>query len=185
MVADFHDMERGGFYLSPAGRSDLLIRPQEFYDGALPSGNSVAALDLLRLARITGDPRWEELASGGLAAASEAIRSAPHAHTQHLIALDFALGPTFEVVIAGDARADDTVAMLSALRRPFLPNKVVMLRPSGDGPDIASIAEYVAGFRPIDGKATAYVCQNLQCQLPTSSIEEMLGCLDASSGNGE
>jgi len=185
MVVDFHDEERGGFFLSPSGRSDLLVRPQEFYDGAIPSGNSVAALDLLRLARITGDPRWEELASGALAAASRAIRSAPHAHTQHLIALDFALGPTFEVVITGDAGSDDTETMLSALRRPFLPNKVVMLRPSGDSPAIASVAEYVADFRSIDGKATAYVCQNFQCQLPTTSVAKMMSSFEVSSDDGE
>jgi hypothetical protein len=185
MVVHFHDEERGGFFLSPSGRSDLLVRPQEFYDGAIPSGNSIAALDLLRLARITGDPRWEELASGALAAASGAIRSAPHAHTQHLIALDFALGPTFEVVIAGDLGSDDTGTMLSALRRPFLPNKVVMLRPSGDSPAIASVAEYVGGFRSLDGKATAYVCQNFQCQLPTTSIAKMTASFEVSSGDGE
>jgi len=185
MVADFHDEERGGFYLSASGRSDLLVRPQEFYDGAIPSGNSVAALDLLRLARITGNPRWEELASKALAAASGAIRSAPHAHTQHLIALDLALGPTFEVVIAGDPDAEDTVAMLSALRRPFLPNKVVMLRPGGESPAIASVAKYVGGFRSIDGKATAYVCQNFQCQLPTTSIEKMMSSFEVSSDDGK
>jgi len=174
MVADFHDEKGAGFYLSPEGRMDLLVRPQEFYDGAIPSGSSVAALDLLRLARITADPRWEELASEALATASAAIRSAPHAHTQHLIALDFALGPTFEVVIAGDPDGEDTVAMLAALRRPFLPDKVVMLRPDGESPAIASVAEYVGGFRSIGGKATAYVCQDFQCQLPTTSIEKML-----------
>jgi len=109
--------------------------------------------------------------------AADAIQSAPQAHTQHLIALDFALGPTFEVVIAGDEARDDTEDMLAALRRPFLPNKVVILRPSGESPAIASVADYVGDLRSIDGKATAYVCQNFQCQLPTISVETMLSSL--------
>ena len=101
MVTMFHDAERGGFYLAPADSPDLIVRPKEGYDGAQPSGNSVAASNLLRLARMTGETRWEELASGVFEAFSGHVLRSPGAHSHMLMAYGFAVGPTREVVIAG------------------------------------------------------------------------------------
>jgi hypothetical protein len=96
-----------------------------------------------------------------------------------MIALDFGIGPCYEVVIAGKAKAEDTKAMVKALRTHFLPNKVVLLNPDGRAsPTIAKFAEFIRNQPSIDGRATAYVCTNYNCQLPTTDINKMLELLD-------
>jgi uncharacterized protein YyaL (SSP411 family) len=95
------------------------------------------------------------------------------------VAADFAIGPAYEVVIAGDSRSDDVKAMLQALKSRFIPNKVIILRPLDQvSPGIDRISDFVKSYGSPDGKATAYVCRDRNCQLPTSDIGKMLGMLD-------
>ena len=93
-----------------------------------------------------------------------------------LMGLDFGLGPSFEVVVAGDPEAADTQAMLTALRAPYVPNKVVLLRPDQDEqtPAIAEVAPFTEAQHSRDGAATAYVCRHFQCEQPTTDIAQML-----------
>ena len=91
-------------------------------------------------------------------------------------ALDFTFGPTSEIVIAGDLKADDTMDMLKALRKEFIPNKVVIFRPDGDS-EITRISDYTKDLSSKGGKATAYVCRNFSCRLPVTEPKEMLGLL--------
>jgi len=108
----------------------MIARQKDSYDGAVPSGNSVAMLNLIRLARFTGDAELERSAEGIGRAFSAEIQRAPNGFTQMLLAADFAAGPVYEVVIAGDPRAEDTKEMLRALHAQFIPNKIVILRPT-------------------------------------------------------
>ena len=97
-----------------------------------------------------------------------------------MVALDFGIGPCYEVVIAGNSQAEDTKAMIKALRTRFLPNKVVLLKPSEQkSPEIAQLAEFIKNQSSIRGKATTYVCQNYNCKLPTTDINKMLELLNA------
>ncbi|OGF53109.1 MAG: hypothetical protein A2Z21_05790 [Candidatus Fraserbacteria bacterium RBG_16_55_9] len=99
-----------------------------------------------------------------------------------LAALDFALGPSHEIVIVGNTKAKGAQEMLRALRRTFIPNKVVLFRPSGEkSPKIARLAKFTRGLHSLEGKATAYVCQNHQCQLPTTDAQKMLELLKPTS----
>ena len=91
-------------------------------------------------------------------------------------ALDFALGPSNEVVIAGDLQADDTMDMLKALRKEFIPNKVVILRPDEES-EITRISDYTKSLSSKEGKATAYVCRNFSCRLPVTEPGKMLELL--------
>jgi uncharacterized protein YyaL (SSP411 family) len=160
--------------------TELPVRRKEIYDGATPSGNSVAAFNLLRLGRITGNPAWERKADELAAAFSGSIAQFPSAYTQLLAALEFAQAPSREVVISGRMDSPDTRELLRALQSPFLPNKVVVFRAEGDTePDIASIAPYTRDQVPVDGKATAYVCVNYACGLPTTDPQQMLESLAA------
>ena len=93
-----------------------------------------------------------------------------------MTALDFALGPTSEIVIAGDAGAEDTKSMLAALRREFIPGKVVIFR-QGEDSEIIGIAEYAKDLKSIGGRATAYVCRNYSCGLPVTDAGEMMELL--------
>jgi uncharacterized protein len=108
------------------------------------------------------------------------VSQSPGAHTQWMVALDFAHGPSYEVVIVGDAQAKDTTAMLRALRKAFVPGKAVILRPAAgeETPDITRLAEFTKDFSCLDNKATAYVCRAFRCDLPTTEPQQMLRLLE-------
>jgi uncharacterized protein YyaL (SSP411 family) len=178
MLAHFWDDESGGLFLSPNDGEKLLIRQKEIYDGALPSGNSVAFLNLLRLSRLTNDPSLEEKASILMQTFSQSINQLPSAHTQFLIGLDFILGPTYEVVIKGSPDNLETKEMIVALRQNFLPRKVVLLNPKKMlKEDVFVLPDPSKQQEPVYDKTMVYVCVNYSCQKPTSSIDEMLKLL--------
>jgi uncharacterized protein YyaL (SSP411 family) len=180
MVRHFWDEDGGGLYLTPDDGEDLLFRRKEIYDGAIPSGNSVAMLNLVRLGHMTATSDLEEKAARIGNAFSGSIKQSPSAHTQLMVAVDFGIGPCYEVVIAGKKQAEDTRAMIKALRTRFLPNKVVLLNPDGrESPEIAKIAEFAKDQSSVGGKTTAYVCMNYNCKLPTTDIDKMLELLNA------
>jgi uncharacterized protein YyaL (SSP411 family) len=179
MVRHFWDEDGGGLYLTPDDGESLFVRKKEIYDGAIPSGNSVAMLNLLRLGRMTATSDLEEKAARIGIAFSGSVKQSPSAHTQLMVALDFGIGPCYEVVIAGKAQAEDTKAMVKALRTRFLPNKVVLLNPGErESPEIAQLAEFTRNQSSIGGRATAYICLNYNCKLPTTDISKMLELLN-------
>jgi uncharacterized protein YyaL (SSP411 family) len=180
MQARFWDAQTGGFYFTPVENQELLVRKKEIYDGATPSGNSVAAMNLLRLSRITGNAELERKAETVTKAFAGNVGQFPSGYTQFLMAVEFALGPSYEVVIAGDPDTRDTMRMLEDLRRPFVPNKVVVLRPlQQTAAEIMDIATYTREQRSKDGRPTAYVCRNFNCDLPTTDPDKMLELLGA------
>ena len=179
LLEHFWDAGQGGLFFTADDGEPLLSRRKEIYDGAIPSANSVHMSNLLRLSRMAGDPAMEERAAAIGRAFSGKVRAAPLAYTQLLQAVNFALGPAYEVVIVGEDGASDTQAMVRALRRSFTPNKVVLFRPPGDSPEIAALAEFTRYQHRLDGKATAYVCQDYACERPTTDPTEMLALLSA------
>ncbi|MGH8004236.1 MAG: thioredoxin domain-containing protein [Limisphaerales bacterium] len=185
MLTHFWDKQNGGFYFQPDDGEKQIVRTREISDGALPSGNSVAALNLLRLARMTGQTELEQLASKLMQSFAGDIGRSPANFTMLLTALNFALGPSFEVVIAGRPEAADTRRMLAALRKPFLPNKVVLFRPEDSKePSIVKLADFVRGQSALGGKATAYVCQNFVCRQPSTDLSQMVQALKQGSSSG-
>ncbi|MGH7800489.1 MAG: thioredoxin domain-containing protein [Thermodesulfobacteriota bacterium] len=182
LITHFWDDKSGGFYFTADDGENLLLRNKEIYDGAIPSGNSAAMLNLLRLDRITANSDFEEKAEKIGSAFSKTVKQFPAAHTELMVALDFGVGPSYEVVIVGDSQADDTKAMIKAIRRQFVPNKVVLLRQTEkEEPDIIRIAEFTKSQLSLDGKATAYVCLNYVCKLPTTDISKMLELLNVNN----
>jgi uncharacterized protein len=177
-VDRFWDGSAGGFFFTSVESQELPVRKKEFYDGATPSANSVAACNLVRLARITGDLDHEAKAQEIGRAFAGSVSHVPSGYTQFLLALDFMLGPSHEVVIAGDLTAGDTTELLAAVRKPFVPNKVVVVRPNRDA-EITRLAPYTKELDPIGGKATAYVCAGFTCQLPTTDSQKAIELLSA------
>ncbi|MDP3879399.1 MAG: thioredoxin domain-containing protein [Dehalococcoidales bacterium] len=180
MVQHFRDAAGGGFYFTADDAEGLLIRQKEIYDGAVPSGNSMAMLNLIRLGRLTADADLERKSAEIGAAFAGTVAEMPSAHTQLMVAVDFAAGPSYEVIIVGDPQGDDTGEILRALNRSFIPNKVVMLRPIGESAGIDSIVPFIRNYSGIKGMATVYVCRNYQCQLPATDTASMLELLGAS-----
>lgn len=168
--------DKGGFYFTPDDGEELILRKKDAHDSAIPSGNSTALLNILRLANLSANPELEELASKTMEFFSAQVKGLPAAHLSFTMALDFALGPSSEVVIAGSPRSEDTRKMLKALRSRFLPNNVVLLR-SKDSPEITEIAPFTKDFQMQEGKATAYVCSGQVCQRPTTDAKEMIARL--------
>jgi uncharacterized protein YyaL (SSP411 family) len=156
--------EKGRFFITPYDAQPLLVRPRETMDGAIPAGNSVQLMNLVRLARITARPEYEKQAGELLAATRDEIGLAPSASTHLLSALDFVAGPSREIVLSGG----DVRAMRRAVFSRFAPNKVVVHRPPGKAPPITRIAPYTLHQRPLGGKTTAYVCTNYLCRLPVT-----------------
>ena len=177
-TARFSDDTQGGFFFTPDDGEDLLQRRKEIHDGAVPSANSVALLNLLRLARMTGDSELEVTASSLARTFTGRVSSAPAGYTFFLCALGFALGPTHEVVISGTRDAEDTRQMLGSLRHRFLPNTVVLFRPDEDNPAIARLAPFTLDQHTKNGRATAYVCREYSCAEPTDDPERMLRLID-------
>jgi len=179
-INHFHDEKGGGFFFTADDGEEILFRQKDSYDGAIPSGNSVIMLGLLRLSRITGRSDLEQKAIGVSRAFARNIGQIPSAYSQLLVALEFLAGPQFEIVIAGKPGAKDTQEMLDAVRRAFLPNRVLLLRPQGAGSGaIAAIAPYTKDMKAEGGRATAYVCRNFACAKPVRTVDEMLGLLEA------
>jgi uncharacterized protein YyaL (SSP411 family) len=179
MLDRFLDADRGGFFFSAAGKADLIVRQREVYDGAVPSGNSVALYNLVRLARLTGRPDYERLVSDTASAFSRQVASQPAAFTFFLSAMDMAIGPSRELVIVGGPDAEDTRSLLSVAREDYHPNLVVLLRPPGDaGQAIAESAPFTESFDLLDGHAAAYLCSGFACERPVSepaALRDLLG----------
>ncbi len=164
----------GGFYFTSDDGEEILIRQKEVYDGAIPSGNSIAMMNLIRLARITANPEWEEKAVNLARASARSIEQMPAAYSQLLVAVEFLQGPSYEIVIVGDPQKKDTKEMIRALRISYVPGKVMLLRPIGAGStEIEKIAPFTISMKSQGGRATAYVCSGFNCKSPTTDIVEM------------
>jgi uncharacterized protein YyaL (SSP411 family) len=169
MIEQFWDKKNGGFYFAMENSEEALPRMKQVYDGAVPSGNSVALLNLLRLTRLVNESGYEELSAKIMRVFSEEAQGAPMGYTFLLAGVDAAFGPAYSVIVVGDLKEKETHDMLETLRKPYLPNVVVSLRePSATG----------LGYEQLEGKATAYVCRGQMCMPPTTSVTKMLELLE-------
>jgi len=178
MIEHFDDEEKGGFFMTADDAEKLLVRTRKLYGGAIPSGNAVGLLNLVRLHRMTANEAYIEKAEAVTQAFSDELHKAPSAFPLTLCGLDFFFGPSFEIVIAGKEHADDSNQMIAAIRKPFIPNKVVIFRPEENAEAIIKLADYTEYQIASKGKATAFVCQNFTCNLPTTDIAKMLELLN-------
>jgi uncharacterized protein YyaL (SSP411 family) len=172
MLGEFY--QDGRFYDTGATHEVLVTRPRDAYDSATPSGNSVACDVLLRLAHLTGDTGFAQVATDVLSGFGEPASKNAHGYARLLCAIDVAVGPSAEVAIVGDLGTADTRALLDTLRDEFLPRTVVGVVSPADVETSAELVPLFAGREQVNGKATAYVCINYACQLPTTDPVMML-----------
>ena len=174
MVRLFWDEKEGGFFFTASDAEGLILRKKEAYDGATPSGNSVAALSLIRLGRLFSDADLEKKSRRIFEVFSGEMMQRESAYTQMLMALDFALGPSKEIVIASDGKDSKIAPMIKILYEKFVPNKVVIFRPASrkEKEDIIRLIPFVKEQAAMDGKPTAYVCENHVCRMPTGDLEK-------------
>lgn len=180
MLRLFWDEKGKALYLSADDGERLLKRSKEVYDGAVPSGNSTAALVLLRLGRLTSNQAFETRAQEVIAAFSASLTQQPGGSPMLLQALDFHIGPSREIVIAG--APDDPVVrgMLAAVRERFLPSKVIALHPvAADAAEaLTTLVPFMKPQIARAGRATAYVCENYACRLPVADVAGLVKLLE-------
>jgi len=174
----FYDSENGAFFDTPEGSQHLIVRMRDDYDGAEPTGNSIAVMNLLRLSQMLDNKELREKADKTFEYFSSALERAPHALPQMLSAIEFSLVKPKQIIIAGEAEGDDTKELLKRLHKLFIPNKVLLLADSKDSNNFLSDnLEIIKAMLPIGDIATAYVCENYACKLPTNDIDVFVSLL--------
>jgi uncharacterized protein YyaL (SSP411 family) len=177
MDARFGD-EHGGYFSTTGEDASVLLRMKEDYDGAEPSPNSVAALNLLRLSALFDDAAWKERALKTLHSFSAQLRRMPSALPQMLVALDFSLQEPGQIVIAGTPERVDTNALLREVNAHFLPHKIVLLADGAAGQNfLQNRLPFLTGMQPLNGQATTYVCEHFTCRTPVADPNELAALL--------
>lgn len=174
MLELFWDNKDGGFYFTSEFAEKLIFRQKEIYDGAIPSGNSIALNCLLRLYHVTSDATWKERAEILLNTFAAAVDAHPSAYGQYLSGLDFFLGPVREVVIAV-AEQKDKNEFIDAIFENFLPKKIIICRPEdAQGlKRLVALSPFIEKQTALNGNTAVYVCQNSVCASPIQSAEDL------------
>jgi uncharacterized protein YyaL (SSP411 family) len=165
LLAEFWDTEQGGFFYTGENHEEMIVRSKDFFDNATPSGNSVAADVLLKLARLTGSEAYERLAASILRLVAPQMRRFPNGFGRVLSVMEFYLRPTREIIIFGES-----AAMKAAIWSEYLPNKIVVPAPAADR---SASLPLLANRKMIDGTPTVYVCENFVCQRPVTTVEAL------------
>ncbi len=174
LLGRFRDEERGGFFQTGADAEELVLRPKDLVDNAVPSGNSAAADVLLRLAHLTGEPEYERAGAAALRVVRDAMAGAPSGFGHALCALDLHLGPVREVAIVGDPDEEVTRALAAEVTTErFLPNHVLAVAGPADAGSAKTVA-LLRGRPQVNAKPTAFVCEGFACKLPVNEREALI-----------
>jgi len=171
MVELFEDHEAGGFFFVSNPTSGL-PRIKEAYDAVTPSGNSVAAMNLIRFYEFTGEARFAEKAEKIFRAFWDRVEQDPAAHTHLLCALDYYLSPRREVVVVGPKGKLEQ--FIQPVHAKYMPNRVIVGHDPDTQHDLPSLIPLLKEKKMLDESVTAYVCEGFACRLPTTSLEEFL-----------
>jgi uncharacterized protein len=177
MIKYFGDESKGGYFIYGSDSEQLIARPKEAYDGAMPSGNSVAVLNLLRLGRLTGNTELEVEADGVLGAFADKINSYSMGHTYMLMGIMFARGRGSEIVIVGDKTDAAAQGFVDIINKSFLPYSVVVVKEEKDIETLIKLIPYTEGQNRVDNKTTAYVCENFACRAPITDANKLFEIL--------
>ncbi|HEY4283216.1 MAG TPA: hypothetical protein VGM62_09130, partial [Chthoniobacterales bacterium] len=174
MDALFYDEENGGYFSTSGKDKTVFLRMKDDNDSAEPAPSSVAALNLLRVAQIRNEPGRRERAKKTIAAFSPTLSRFPSAMPQMLVAVDFSLTKPHQIVIAGTLDSNATKDLLAEAHRHFLPNKVLLFADGGEGQQfLGETNKAITLMSPVNGKPTAYVCEDFTCQAPVTDPKEL------------
>ena len=165
-IDKFRDSQDGTFFFSEISNKELILNQKDIYDGAIPSGNSVILLDLLRIAKMTGNMKYWDIGFSLIRALSDTVSKTPSAYTQALIGLDFATGPSYEIVLSCQEYDFQAAQMINAVRNIYLTNKILMVKTNSNKLD--KISDYTKDLKPISSKSAVYICRNFSCDLPVT-----------------
>lgn len=178
MIEQFWDEKEGGFFFTGRDHETLIVRSKNPYDNAIPSGNSMGVMSLLRLGRLLARKDLIEKAEITLKLFQPKLRDNPSVFGQMISALDFYLKPSIEVAIIGDLNAPDTRTLLAAIHRQWMPGRVLALCSPKEQTEVTSMIPFLADKHQINSKPTVYVCKDYSCFAPITQekkLEELLG----------
>ncbi|PKM80715.1 MAG: thioredoxin domain-containing protein [Firmicutes bacterium HGW-Firmicutes-14] len=174
LIKFFWDDKQGGFFLYGSDAENLIARPKEIYDGAVPSGNSAAALNFLRLARLTGDSSLEDKARTLLKTFGGSVSEAPAGYSFFLISAWFDLFPAIDVIITGDPDSGQTPEMILTVNSGFAPEMLLTVRrPGTEGDKLAELIPSLKERGSADGQPAAFVCKNFACMPPVNDADKL------------
>jgi len=172
-VDEFWNESSGGFYLGSNKTEKLIVRAMTGYDGAIPSGNSIATMNLLKLTRLTGEVKWAEMADKTFKVFSNEINQAPTGFISMITAFLFESNHPKEIVIVGSGSDPVTVAALNRVKSEYNPTKVLLFKNTDDTKrQLSTLAKWTSTQETINNKTTFYVCQDFACKIPTTDIDQ-------------
>ena len=177
MLEKFWDDEKGGFYFASSDGELLIARTKEAYDGAIPSGNSIALMNLLRLSRMTGNTKYDEKADQMLKMFGAPMRRQPSGFTAMLLGLRFVQNKSYEIVVVGEKEDSDTQRLLEVINEASIHQAALLVRDESSKDALDQIAPFTVEMQALNDRATVYVCQDFQCNLPVNDPEELAALL--------
>jgi uncharacterized protein YyaL (SSP411 family) len=177
ILVHFEDREKGGFYYTADDHEQLITRNKDVHDSSVPSGSSMTATSLLRLGKLTGNQRLVDAAATTINNALPIIQRQPAAAGQMLVAADFLLGPTKEIVVAGDSENTETQNVLRALQQKFIPRTVLAFLDTRKQPYSRHLDALLKGKEAVDGNVTLFICEDFSCQAPISGEDEIVAAI--------
>jgi hypothetical protein len=179
LIKEFWDEQNGGFYFTSSKNEELIARQKDVYDGAIPSGNSIALLNLIRLARFKSETRFEKKASELLKYFSGYISKSPSAFSMFMCGLDFLFSSSTEIVIVADRNDNDIINGLTFIRSIYNPNKIVILKNDNEVQNFTELFPFTNDMKMKDNCTTFFVCRNYACNQPVNSITDLEKLLTA------
>ena len=171
MVDEFWDVTNGGFFLGSENSEKLIVRAKTGYDGAMPSGNSVAAMNCSKLNRITGETKWAEISDKIFITFSNEIQKTPSGYASMVNAFLFNTDNPKEIVIVGSGKDSDTISAIEKIKSEYVPNKVIIFKDTDDELNkLSPLAKWTVTQETIDEKTTYYICQDFACKIPTTDL---------------
>lgn len=170
-IQDFYDNQNGGFFFTSNSSEQLIIRTKDFYDSAIPSGNSVAIYNLIKLERITANDIYKQIIDKTLSFASDQVNSNPTAYTFLLCGLDSLLNSSYEIVLKGN-KENISSEIQNVINQNFIPNRVV-IQINEESNEFENIAKFTKDMKTEKDKVTVYVCENYACNLPTTNSDNL------------
>ncbi|NLF34638.1 MAG: thioredoxin domain-containing protein, partial [Clostridiales bacterium] len=178
MLALFWDQAHGGFYLYASDSEQLIVRPKEIYDGAMPSGNAAAALLLVRLSKYTGETRWRQADQAQLAFLTSAIGGQPAGHSAALLAFLEVSYPSRELICVTAEHTAPPALMDLYRESPYL-NLTTLVKTPAIARQLAEVAPFTASY-PIPPQGTQYyLCRDYTCEAPVSDLNSLRDALNA------
>ena len=175
MEKDFNDNEGGGLFLGSDQSEKLIIRAKTGYDGAIPSGNSIAVLIFNRLYRMTGNLRWANLSEKTLRSFSKDLKQMPSGYTAMILGFMYDAYGSKEIVVVANGRHEETQLLLEELQSLYIPQKIMLFKDTNKRRDpLTKIASWTENHSAQNNKPTIYICEDFACSLPTTDLKKAI-----------